>query len=154
LQSTWSQERTKMTDDIFVTRDCNYPQQQTLLRMRHPPDNNSGTSSKTKTEIVTNPDSPVVGTVFCPCLCPCPQFFCLPRPIVDVGTQDPLVFFLMLITTGHVYLTTCLILSSKAYIPLYRLHSKPYCLYRKSTAFMCGMRCKAIPKYKLLVPCQ
>jgi hypothetical protein len=33
--------------------------------------------------------------------------------------QDALVFFLMLTTIGHVYLTTCLTLSPKAYFPLF-----------------------------------
>jgi hypothetical protein len=55
---------------------------------------------------------------------PYPQFFCLPRPVANVCTQDPLVFFLMLVTISRVYLTTYLTLSPKAYIPLYRLPLK------------------------------
>jgi hypothetical protein len=77
LQPTWSQERTEMINNIFVTRDWNYPQQHTLLRMKHPPHNNSRTSPKTRTEMVTNSVSTVVGTIYYACLCPCPQFFYL-----------------------------------------------------------------------------
>jgi hypothetical protein len=56
--------------------------------MEHPPDNNSGTSPKTRTEMVANPVVPIVGTTYSAC----PQYFCLPRSVANVCTPKSLGF--------------------------------------------------------------
>jgi hypothetical protein len=88
--------------------------------MGHPPDNNSRTSPQTRAEIMTNPVSPVVRTIYYAYLCPCPQFFSLPKTIANVCTPRSIGFL------SHV----------SPYLPnptfFYTgCHSKPCSFYRK-----------------------
>jgi hypothetical protein len=83
---------------------------------------------------MTNQATPVVGTIYYAFLCPLPLFFCLLKPIAKVYTPRSLGFpSRALSPLAYVYLTVCLTLSPKGYIPLYRLPlktmSKECCFY-------------------------
>jgi hypothetical protein len=89
---------------------------------------------------MTNQATPVVGTIYYAFLCPLPLFFCLLKPIAKVYTPRSLGFpSRALSPLAYVYLTVCLTLSPKGYIPLYRLPLKTMskeCCFYVNAAFM------------------